>query len=1056
MRWLIPFFYTTGLVVVTLYAVGQLHLLLILARTRRARARRPARVLDRASPALPRVTVQLPIYNEPFVAAAAIDALAALDWPHDRLEIHILDDSTDATRAIVRERARHWRAHGIEVRQIRRRGRAGFKAGALADGLRKARGEYIAVFDADFRPEPDFLLRTIARFDDPDVGFVQARWGHANRQASLLTRIEAVLIDVPFLIGQSARAEAGLFLRFNGSAGVWRHACIDSAGGWSADTLAEDLDLCYRAQLAGWQGRYAEDVVAHAELPVRLSDFRRQQVRWVRGTAQVIRKLGRGLVKTPLAAHVRAHAWLDLLTVTAALPVLLTVLLSVPMVWLLYGTRAPAVAALDTSFALLPVVVWFLSVLLVTCRQASSRWQGVVEAVVTFPPMLATVLGLTLPLARATVSGFRRPGGTFVRTPKFGSSARPQAGRPRPARSELLMLVFFSLALLLDVRLGASDFIALHLALVTGMLSVLLPGLAVRPAPASPGPASATTRTAARASASLLAGVVLCVSWAAPAAAQTSLVPAQHPVYDWLHRQRVLGRADGFAWSMLPLSRAEIENHLTEVAARDDLARADRRLVTTYLKEFSVRGLEESATDNLVRGPGSLRERVQRILRSYGEPRVFAAVDDDVAFAFDLMQSVETAVLDEGPEAHVAWLLARGVRAYADFYGHVGLHLEAGNIEARGDREVLSLDPVYGKTFEFIRQEKNNANAIEASVSARYRALRAHLGHGALRVGAGSGESVWLSRSGPVFDWFRVDIDTRHFRYLSLVGAPASDADDGTLLLNGTDTVQTRIAPARWIALHRLEVQLPAGFRVGLSEMIAWSARGLDLAYLNPVVPLFFAELDNHDRDNAVFGFDVTWQPVSGLELHGAVFVDDADDQSDLFIPTSGRNATRAFDAGATGALTGGLDGGVRYVRLEPFAYAHFQALNALQQRGFPLGHPLGPNADAAQFWLRSWLPRRTTLTLAVTRGRKGLNPVDQEGNTIANVGGGFLEDRMQEPFAFLQGADVQEWREVEISAAVEPWRGVRVSLRAGARDVTRGGRMLDRNWAHLGLRVGF
>ena len=1056
MHWLIPFLYTTGLVLVTAYAVGQLHLLLILAVSRRSRpCERPR--LDRSDP-LPRVTVQLPIYNEPRVASAAIDAIAGLDWPRDRLEIQVLDDSTDETVPIIRQRVEHWQGRGLDIHHIRRSQRTHYKAGALAAGLERAGGEYIAIFDADFRPQPHFLLRALASFDDPSVGFVQARWGHTNRKESLLTRIEAVLLDVPFLVGQPARAAAGYWLRFNGSAGVWRRACIEQAGGWSGDTLAEDLDLCFRAQLAGWRARYDADLIADAELPRTLEDFRRQQVRWVRGTAQVVRKLGAALLTARIPLLVKAHAWLDLLTVIAVLPVLMTALLSVPMAWLLHrnGGGYPG-PDLNTSFALLPIIVWFVSVLVVTFRQQHVWWKRLLAAPGVFIPLLATILGLTWSLGGAALSGLWRRGGEFVRTPKFGASTSGPARSGQPVRAgEFAMLAYFAFGLFLDARLAADEFVPLHVALVTGYLVVLLPSL--RAGSLLPGTRGVGTgrRSAARVSASVLAGL-LCSAVIAPrAAAQTSLVPAQHPVYEWLHRQRVLGRADRYAYATLPLSRDAIAQHLGALSTRQDLGRTDRLLLETYLREFSAAGLAASADENLLRGEGSIRERVPRILRAYGEPHIFAATEDGYAFALDLTQSFEHAALDDAGMDRTAWLVSRGVRAFADFYGHFGLHFEAGNIEARGDREVLALDPLYGKTFEVVRQAKNNSNYIEAFVSGRYRALSAHLGHGALRVGPGAGETIWLSRDASKFDWFRLDLDTRHFRYVALQGAPAADAADGLLILEGGDSVGTRIAPQRWVALHRLELLLPGNLRLGVSELIAWSARGLDLAYLNPVSPLFFSELDNHDRDNAVLGLDMTWRPLAGMEMHGAVFVDDAEREADIVVPSSGRGATRAFDIGITGSHAAGLDAGARYVRLEPFVYAHWQALNALEQRGFPYGHSLGPNADEVRVWARLWLPRRTALAVTVTRSRKGLDPVDADGNTVENVGGSFVEGRLQQAYTFLEAADVQRWQEFGIDADTEPWRGFRFSVRLSHRAMTAGERIMDRTYLDTRLRIGF
>ncbi len=228
----------------------------------------------------PFVTIQLPVFNERHVIERLIDAACALDYPRDRLEVQVLDDSTDDTTRRARGRVAFHRARGSVVALLHRRRRTGFKAGALAAGLMRARGELVCVFDADFLPPRDFLRRTVALFDDPGVGVVQARWGHLNRDYSFLTEAQALFLDGHFAIEHVARAGSGRFFNFNGTAGLWRRRAIEDAGGWTHDTLTEDLDLSYRAQIRGWKFIYRGDVVAPAELPVDMEAFKAQQRRW--------------------------------------------------------------------------------------------------------------------------------------------------------------------------------------------------------------------------------------------------------------------------------------------------------------------------------------------------------------------------------------------------------------------------------------------------------------------------------------------------------------------------------------------------------------------------------------------------------------------------------------------------------------------------------------------------------------------------------------------------------------------------------------------------------
>jgi len=234
----------------------------------------------------PFVTVQLPIYNEMHIVTRLVETTAALDYPRDRLEIQVLDDSDDGTHKIAAWAVDAARLRGVDIVHITRAERLGFKAGALSEGLSIARGEFVAVFDADFVAPPDFLKRVVPQFHDPSVGCVQARWGHLNRDYSALTQVQALGIDGHFIVEQTARSRAGLFLNFNGTAGVWRRAAIDDAGGWQGDTLTEDLDLSYRAQLKGWRFAYLPDVVVPAEIPAQISAFKRQQARWAQGSIQ--------------------------------------------------------------------------------------------------------------------------------------------------------------------------------------------------------------------------------------------------------------------------------------------------------------------------------------------------------------------------------------------------------------------------------------------------------------------------------------------------------------------------------------------------------------------------------------------------------------------------------------------------------------------------------------------------------------------------------------------------------------------------------------------------
>jgi cellulose synthase/poly-beta-1,6-N-acetylglucosamine synthase-like glycosyltransferase len=365
---------------------------------------------------LPRVTVQLPIFNEMYVTERLIGAVARLDYPRDLLEIQVLDDSTDETQGIARACVDRYRAEGLDICYVHRTNRKGFKAGALENGLLTAKGEFVAVFDADFAPEPDFLRRTIHHFTDPGVGMVQARWGHLNRAYSLLTQAQAILLDGHFVIEHTARNRSGRFFNFNGTAGLWRRKAIEDGGGWQHDTLTEDLDLSYRAQLAGWRFVYLLDVVAPAEVPVEMNAFKSQQHRWAKGSIQTALKLLPLIRRADVPREVKKEAFFHLTAnVGYLLMIPLTILLPITVVvrvshgWF-------EVLLLDLPFfaaATLSVVSFYAT----SQDGHAGSWWGRVKYV---PFVMALGIGLAVNQARAVVEALMGYETGFTRTPKHG------------------------------------------------------------------------------------------------------------------------------------------------------------------------------------------------------------------------------------------------------------------------------------------------------------------------------------------------------------------------------------------------------------------------------------------------------------------------------------------------------------------------------------------------------------------------------------------------------------------------------------------------------------
>jgi len=368
---------------------------------------------------LPVVTVQLPVYNEANVVERLIDAACALDYPADRLEIQLLDDSDDQTAEIAAPHVRRWRARGVDARHIRRPGRAGFKAGALSNGLARARGELLLILDADFVPPPDLVRRLLGPFADPTVGAVQAAWGHLDEGTSWLTRAQALFLDAHFAIEHEARHRAGLFFNFNGSAGMWRRACVLDAGGWSADTLTEDVDLSYRAQLAGWRFVYLDDVRVPAELPSTLRAVEIQQERWTQGGVQSARKLLPPVWRADLPAAVKLEATAHLAGhVVHPLTLALGVALAAGG-WL--GLAGAALPGWVHGAALAIATVPFLLFYGAACRLRGRRMG---DAIRRTGEALLLGLGLGVPLTLAVLRGASGRRTAFARTPKEGSCPR--------------------------------------------------------------------------------------------------------------------------------------------------------------------------------------------------------------------------------------------------------------------------------------------------------------------------------------------------------------------------------------------------------------------------------------------------------------------------------------------------------------------------------------------------------------------------------------------------------------------------------------------------------
>jgi cellulose synthase/poly-beta-1,6-N-acetylglucosamine synthase-like glycosyltransferase len=415
--------YGISLLFILIYSLIQINLVYLYRNSKRKK-----RQLESVSPVetcrseYPFVTVQLPIYNEFYVVKRIIEAVAGFDYPRDKFEVQVLDDSTDETVALVKSKVAELEAKGLNISHIRRSKRDGFKAGALAHGLEVARGDLIAIFDADFVPPADFLVKTIPYFEDKRVGLVQTKWEHINEDYSSLTRLQAFGLDAHFTVEQQGRNAGGHFINFNGTAGVWRKSCILDAGNWQSDTLTEDLDLSYRAQLKGWKFMYLEHIGSPAELPVTMNAVKTQQFRWTKGAAECVRKnLPSVLTSKHIAGSTKIQALFHLMNCTVFVCILLAALISIPLLFIKSSHPQYADAFLFASFS--PLSLFLLSYFYWTSA-VQKPGRSALSFLAKFPLFLSVSMGFSLHNSIALCEGYVGKKIPFIRTPKFNITSR--------------------------------------------------------------------------------------------------------------------------------------------------------------------------------------------------------------------------------------------------------------------------------------------------------------------------------------------------------------------------------------------------------------------------------------------------------------------------------------------------------------------------------------------------------------------------------------------------------------------------------------------------------
>ena len=412
--------YSLALAFIVCYSLVQLHLAIryLISRKREKKGINfhPKHALPEE---LPFVTVQLPIYNEMYVIERLLDAVAAFEYPKDKFEVQVLDDSTDETVAIVSKKVEALLENGLQITHVRRPERVGFKAGALQYGLGDAKGEFIAIFDADFLPAPDFLQKTLPYFSDTKTGVVQTRWQHLNENYSILTKMQAFALDAHFSVEQRGRNAAGCFINFNGTAGVWRRAAIDEAGGWEADTLTEDLDLSYRAQLKGWKFRYIEEVGSPAELPAVMNAIKSQQFRWTKGAAEVARKNLGKVFRADVSFKVKLHALFHLINSSIFICILLLGLLTLPLLFVKVYAPQYNLFFQWAKLGFMGTIAMFVFFMISRARAVNDKEENFFTFFLMFPLFMMVSTGLALHNAWAVIEGFVGFKSPFIRTPKY-------------------------------------------------------------------------------------------------------------------------------------------------------------------------------------------------------------------------------------------------------------------------------------------------------------------------------------------------------------------------------------------------------------------------------------------------------------------------------------------------------------------------------------------------------------------------------------------------------------------------------------------------------------
>lgn len=488
MNFAIILIFSLALLLIFLYSLSQLHLLLNYLKAKKEPDH--SAKFDLSVPGeIPGVTIQLPLYNELYVVERLLRNIAEIDYPREKLEIQVLDDSTDESVAKIAEITEKLKRKGIDIQHLRRNNRSGFKAGALKEGLKTAKGEFIAIFDSDFMPKKDWLKKTVPYFKNPEIGVVQTRWTHLNRDYSLLTKIQAFALDFHFILEQTGRNFGRHFINFNGTAGIWRKECILDAGNWSGDTLTEDLDLSYRAQLKKWQFKYLEEVETPAELPVIISAARSQQFRWNKGAAENFRKNYMKIVKDKSVSFgTKFHAFFHLLNSSMFLVVLLLAVLSVPVLYIKNHDPRFGWYFNLLGFFTISTLIFFCCYYIAYARIHGNGWKSFFSFIGMFLTFFSVAMGFSVHNSMAVLEGHFGKKSEFIRTPKFNINSLKDSWQGNKYVKEKFsfnllietaLWVYFGFALISAFLLNDFGLFLFHLMLFAGFGFVVLGSLRI-------------------------------------------------------------------------------------------------------------------------------------------------------------------------------------------------------------------------------------------------------------------------------------------------------------------------------------------------------------------------------------------------------------------------------------------------------------------------------------------------------------------------------------------------------------------------------------------------